>query len=75
MNAELEDARLYPPSIVRWEIEHHVVREVRNGMIYIRCLDMAAMEKKLAAEKEARRREAIGQRIAEAQAAAYLGEV
>ena len=65
---------LYPPSIVKWELKHHIVREIKNGMMYIRCTDWDAFNRQLEEEKAERRRQALKMKIAQQQAAAYLGE-
>ena len=31
---------LYPRSIVDWEMKHGIVREKRDGVMYIRCTDL-----------------------------------
>lgn len=65
---------LYPPSIVEWELKHNIVREIKNGMMYIRCTDWDAFNRQLEEEKAERRRQALKMKIAQQQAAAYLGE-
>jgi len=65
---------LYPPSIVEWELKHNIVREIKNGMMYIRCTDWDAFNRQLEEEKAERRRQTLKMKIAQQQAAAYLGE-
>lgn len=55
-------------SIQKWELDHGVVRKVINGCEYVICPNFARFQAKCEADK----RERLGQRIAEAQAAAYL---
>lgn len=55
-------------SLQAWELNHGVVRIVRNGCEYVICTDFDAFQAKCEADKRERR----GQLIAEAQAAAYL---
>lgn len=64
---------LYPKSIVDWEMKHGIVREMRDGAMYIRCTDIDAFTQQTAAEKEAQKRAWLNQKIAEEQAAAYFG--
>lgn len=64
---------LYPNSIVDWEMKHGIVREKRDGVMYIRCTDLDAFTRQTAAEKEAQKRAWLNQKIAEEQAAAYFG--
>ena len=64
----------YPSAITKWEMEHHIVREERYGMVYIRCVDFDAFNKQIEEEKAEFRRKNLRRRIAEAQEAAYLGE-
>lgn len=64
---------LYPKSIVDWEMNHGIVREMRDGAMYIRCTDIDAFTQQTAAEKEAQKRAWLNQKIAEEQAAAYFG--
>ena len=74
----MEDAgnvSLYPPSIVEWELRHGIVREIRNGVMYVRCTNFDAFIRQTEEEKAAERRAALNRRIGEAQEKAYLGEV
>lgn len=64
---------LYPKSIVDWEMKHGIVREMRDGVMYIRCTDLDAFNRQTAEEKEAQKRAWLNQKIAEEQAAAYFG--
>lgn len=65
--------RLYPQHVIDWEIAHGIARYVRDGVLYIECVDIELFNRKLAEEREERRRKALNQRIAEEQAAAYFG--
>ena len=65
---------LYPHSIIEWELKHHIVRVIRDGMVYITCTDWDSFNRQLEEEKTARRRQALNAKIAQQQAAAYLGE-
>lgn len=74
VDANQDLAMKYPSSIVKWELEHHIIREERYGMVYIRCVDFDAFNKQVEEEKTEFRRKNLRRRIAEAQEAAYLGE-
>lgn len=73
MNIENNPA-LYPPSIVEWELKHGIVREIINGVMYIRCTNFDAFIRQTEEEKAAERRAALNRHIAEEQARAYLGK-
>lgn len=70
--AEQEALRLYPPSVVKWETERGIVREMKNGAMYIRALDMDALTARMVFDEEDHKRAMIQQRIAEEQEKAYL---
>lgn len=67
-------AMQYPSAIIEWELKHHIVRIERNGMIYVVCTDFDAFNKQMEEEKAEYRRQNLRRYVAEAQAAAYLGE-
>lgn len=71
--AELQAMR-YPSSIIKWELEHHIVRYEKNGMIYITCTDFDAFNKQMEEERAEYRRQNLRKIVAAAQDAAYLGE-
>ena len=74
MDKALEaDEQLYPKAIVDWELKNGIVREMRNGVMYIRCTDIDAFARQIDEENEARKREWLNRKIAEEQAAAYFG--
>ena len=53
-------------SIQRWELDHGIVRVVREGCEYVVCTDWQRFNEQLEAEKRARMREYIAERQAEA---------
>ena len=71
--AQSADDAFFPKTIVDWELKHGIVREMRDGVMYIRCTDIDAFTQQTAAEKEAQKRAWLNQKIAEEQAAAYFG--
>ena len=71
--SQSKDDALFPKTIVDWELRHGIVREMRDGVMYIRCTDLDAFNRQTAEEKEAQKREWLNQKIAEEQAAAYFG--
>lgn len=74
MDEAQKAAVYYPPSIVRWEMKHGVVRTmVDEDMMYIGCMDFDAFNRQIAEEKAEQRRKWLNQKIAEQQAAAYEG--
>ena len=57
-------------SIQKWELDHGIVRVVRDGCEYVVCTNWQRFNEQLEAEKRARMRDYI----ADQQAQAYLGE-
>ena len=54
-------------SVEKWELDHGIVREVRDGVEYVRCVDWNMFQRKCEEDHKA----ALQAKIMEAQAEAY----